>query len=132
MKLSEAIRLGAMVFPMGAGGWMDGTKRCALACASEAVGISGIITEQFHQVPARLGINYDALRERWPILCKTVAVPPFWAGDWGSRRNLVETIIWSTNDRRLKTREEIADWVEMLEKEEEAEKVGAEVAEVSA
>ncbi len=39
MRLSEAIRLGAMLKPQGFNGWTDEDRTCALAAAGEAAGV---------------------------------------------------------------------------------------------
>lgn len=120
MKLSEAIRLGAMQFPQGGGGWMDGETRCALAAASEASGIKGIgVMDAYMRV--RQSINYNAMEHRYPILTIRVEMPVF-----GIEVPL-SGAIWRLNDYQSWTREQIADWVETIEAQHEQSHQPAEV-----
>lgn len=108
MKLSEAIRLGAMATDQGFKGYMDTPERCALAGASVAMGIVGIKGAE----EGRLIINYTALRALWPELDQP-SVCPYCAHE--SKRHKVLDSIWHLNDLHRWTRGEIADWVEVLE-----------------
>ena len=112
MRLSEAIRAGAKMKPMGIGASTadpHSEKVCALGAA--ACG-GGLTSETQYSV-------YNALSTRWPILREKVHqdVPrgATWRGD-------VMEHIWTRNDAGKTTREEIADWV--AQAEEEALKCG--------
>lgn len=101
MRLSEAIRLGAMLNPQG---WrrlkdFDGST-CAIGAALEAVGHKIIGGEA----------DYRAARQAFPILC--------WFAPRGMFGPTVFETVWHLNDASGKTREQIADWVETLEPQE--------------
>ena len=96
MRLSEAIRLGAMWSPQGHTGSMNGTTRCALAAACDAVGIEPVA---WHD--GMLIANYPELQRRFTVLTGDV----MWA-------------IVTKNDIRGWTREQIADWVETIEQQQ--------------
>ncbi len=105
MKLSEAIRLGAMMKPQGTGYLhsLDGLKSCALGAACDAVGIP--ISKYFDQhIEA-----FSAATRRWPFM------------NWAFVHPVTETpkavaqIIWDLNDHHHWTRERIADWVSTVE-----------------
>jgi hypothetical protein len=92
MKLSEAIRLGAMMKPKGERFLEHEGKTCALGAACDAVGIS---TSAQNDV-------YGELKARWPML----------------NDHKIVVAIWDWNDISLLTREEIADWVETIENQQ--------------
>ncbi len=102
MRLSEAIRLGAMNKPQGFGWYDDGAATCAMGAAMEAVGCSKqpLITKRM-----------------WPVLVQSPASCP--ACDLvlhGSDRLFaVGAIVVHLNDEHRWKREQIADWVESLE-----------------
>lgn len=109
LKLSEAIRLGAMLTPQGFGNdALSGEARCALGAAAAAAGMQCIFT-------------LHLLVERWPFLHTEVAYPTSThrrirlettrAGDL----LLLRSAIWRLNDVSGWTREQIADWVETIE-----------------
>ena len=100
MKLSEAIRLGAMLKPQGTGSTF-GDKTCALGAALEAVGCTDKNSGWF---PV-----YDI----FPIARVSVQRPI------DGERMLLGTACWSTNDKYGWTREQIADWVETIEAQHE-------------
>ena len=112
MRLSEAIRLGALLSPPGKDGYMDGPTRCALGAASDAVGIPAT----FVYDSMRMGIDYVAMDDRWSILHRQVRMP---TRPW--RMAFVDCVIWSLNDCCDWTREQIADWVETIEQEHQCE-----------
>lgn len=110
MKLSQAIRLGAMMRPQGRAGLLVNGKTCALGAACEAVGI----------VIGEVGTHsriYSDLRERWPLL--TLSGPH--SNCMGA--NDIMQAIWMMNDICCHTREQIADWVESIESIEEGKNV---------
>lgn len=111
MRLSEAIRLGAMLRPQGRGKFLEQGATCALGGALEAVG----------EEPMKYGMgNYGAVERRWPVV-NTRAPHPL-----GERAGYVyPTPIWRAiedlNDCRGWTREQIADWLEPIEAAYESE-----------
>lgn len=116
MKLSEAIRLGAMATRQGRGSrsMFSTTAPCALGAARLAADIP---------MP-RDDYQYTALRERWPVLNVRVRHP-------SCLHDAVvvhlSTAIAALNDYHGWTREQIADWVENVEQahEDAPESVGA-------
>ena len=98
MKLSEAIRLGSLMSPQHFGGSMDGAGRCALGAAADAAGLE----------KSALGtVPYVRLREHFPVLGL-----PFGPSD-------VMRHIVNLNDIFRHTREQIADWVAIVERRAE-------------
>lgn len=93
MKLSEAIRLGAMLKPQAFGKLSDGVGTCALGAAEDAVGMSWFAA--------------------WPL-----QHPAFTAG-CPACKYVPDVIDQATpahlNDVHRWTREQIADWVESIE-----------------
>lgn len=103
MKLSEAIRLGAMLKPQGQGEFITGDgKTCALGGALDSI---GALTDRWHDA------NCDFLREQWPILALQVTCRE--AG-FVSARPVLDIVI-SLNDIHDLSRERIADWVASVE-----------------
>jgi hypothetical protein len=105
MRLSEAIRLGSLLGPQAFGTLADmlgGT--CALGSAAKAMGIQ--ITTAYEAE--------DTLKELFPIFeCEQEPPVPMPVVD-------LYTIIMELNDAYRWSRERIADWVEFIEKAEEA------------
>lgn len=112
MRLSEAIRLGAMWSPPRFDGWMDTEHRCALGAACDAVGIPATNTHM-----NRAGIDYRALRARFPQLMCHANAEMFGVTTFGT----LESAIVRLNDLRLMTREQIAEWVATIEPAEPTE-----------
>lgn len=102
MKLSEAMRLGAMLRPQFKGGSTDGKGTCALAAAADALGIryAGITP-------------YDYLEGLYPSLLREIQHPI----SRGYRP--LEECIWTLNDSFGWSRERIADWVATIEAQQE-------------
>jgi hypothetical protein len=98
MKLSDAIRLGAMMKPQAFEGWADTGGSCALLAAAEACGMEPRINE----IAQRPSVDYDALRERFPMLTAALICEVF-----------------KRNDSLRQTREEIADFIATLEAQQE-------------
>lgn len=109
MKLSEAIRLGSMsthqIYGMLVAG--SGQRTCALGAAYFAVGILEEV----------LSCKVDPFN-KFPILKKIVNHPL----NKNCKLQLF-TVIMNLNDVCCWTREEIADWVETIEKEIESNDV---------
>lgn len=103
MKLSEAIRLGAMLRPQGFGRFFTGNARigrrsCALGAAGEAAGILNATAA------TRKWEDSWELQKRFPILATRV---------YGTSSDIhtVQGVIQQMNDDGM-SREEIARWVE--------------------
>jgi hypothetical protein len=102
MKLSEAIRLGAMMKPQGFGlgsGNRKAERTCALGAAYEAGNVTG---------------SWPSLVQAFPIVkeAEEQACPACGETQDG--------LIAHINDHHRWTREEIADWVEAIEREHDA------------
>jgi hypothetical protein len=105
MRLSEAIRLGAMATEQGHGASSiaSDTAPCALGAARLAAGIRGNVDSPV--------AAYSALALRWPMLDELVAMPIE-----KTRVLLLMDAIWRLNDwPNFWTREQIADWVQTIE-----------------
>ena len=110
MKLSEAIRLGAMLRPQGYGYLFAYGKTCALGAAAEAI---GIYRECAEAICIHDPVAADrSLRAVWPMLESVVF-------DERLGRMPLRGAIMIRNDSREWTRERIADWVEQFEAVEE-------------
>lgn len=107
MKLSDAIRLGAMLKPQAAciHSPHAGGSTCGIGAAADAIGALGrpydIASDQFAM---------RAVEERWPAVTKASAEC---AACGASLYGLL--MIQHLNDVHHWTRERIADWVETLE-----------------
>ncbi len=103
MRLSEAIRLGAMLKPQGRGAIIGARGRtCALGAALDAI---GALTDEWDQ--ARLPKMWSWACEQDKYRCPACARP--------RRMNSTFNIITHLNDRHRWTREAIADWVATIE-----------------
>lgn len=98
MKLSTAIRLGAMLKPQGFGKYLEDEATCALGAALDARGVFGTHFRESELFPIILILSPGC-----PI-CDERS----YGGDVGST-------IFHLNDDHLWTRERIADWVETVE-----------------
>lgn len=125
LKLSEAIRLGSMVTEpdkyclLSVGIDAFGAKvdlACALGAAYIAGGVVKNIGSSRSQICFRPEIDHEKLRSMWPFLnTMIVSLPivpenPFISLGLGY-------IITKLNDKYYWSREQIADWVERIEKE---------------
>ena len=106
MKLSEAIRLGAMLKPQNHGfGAIDST--CALEAACEATGLE----------------HWSFTDRIWPWLQKGVHCPvtgcthPSFTKD--SKYSIYRDVVYHLNDYHYWTRERIAYWVSLVEPNED-------------
>jgi hypothetical protein len=110
LRLSEAIRLGAMMKPPARGVMGGAGGTCAIGAAADAIG---------HLHDREFRNAWDAFSQVWPIL----GVQTFGPSDtWTGRRKVkfhVRSIILSLNDDDGWTREQIADWVESIERSQE-------------
>lgn len=101
MRLSEAMRLGAMLRPQAYGAFTDGVGTCAFGAANEALGLD---------VNDSNGYEFEALISH-KAKCPVVGC--------GCRRRIVATVVHHLNDEHYWTREQIADWVESIERAQE-------------
>jgi hypothetical protein len=106
MKLSEAIRLGAMLKPQTVGSYSDETGSCALGAALDAI---GALTEDVEDMES--SVMDPWLASLWPVAARRVACP---AEGCYHQQRLDDTVI-DLNDDHGWTREEIAAWVETVE-----------------
>jgi hypothetical protein len=105
MKLSEAIRLGSTMKPKTVGAMRDLVGTCAIGAAFDAIGKLDIAS----------GIGLGRFFEGVPE--GTIQSPAAaFASDLGE-------IIMDLNDSQKWTREQIADWVELLEGPEPPETI---------
>lgn len=124
MKFSEAIRLGAML-DQQAYGHLDKDGTCAMGAALKAAGLN---VWDFVS-------PYDAARERFPILNVDAAIPPAYRDRYCNSRSHapVDAIVVGLNDQMRWTREQIADWVETIERaQEQPEEIAAQTQTVNA
>lgn len=120
MRLSEAIRLGAMIRPQAYGTYFDGAGTCANGAALEALGILDVKSYantyecQYRLVKAFQKTDvYAGFRK---IYHHMKACPE--CGATFSEFGRVDAIVHLNNDHRW-TRERIADWVESIETAQE-------------
>lgn len=115
MKLSEAIRLGAMLRPQAFGTLFDlksGTS-CALGAACEAIGILDTTQRNAYTVDARA----KARAAGW-MWARADSLCPLCDSAWLPTTNHnhdVQGVIVHLNNDHHWTREQIADWVEVVE-----------------
>ena len=104
MRLSEAIRLGAMATTQGYGplSITNEDAPCAIGAALLAVG--------------KQAGRYDALDEQWPFAYDVKVQCPAC-----EMRDFVADVLWHLNDTHKWTRERIADWVETIERRADAD-----------
>ena len=98
MKLSEAIRLGAMLYPQGRVLLFNAGRACALGSALAALGMSDFTD------------GCTVIRKHYPFL-KTERVCPA----CGGKDSMFFIVGEHLNDTHNWTREHIADWVQGVE-----------------
>lgn len=108
MRLSEAIRLGAMMTKPAYGIIGTNRRRCALGAAGFAIGYTawwprGI----WHALEAEWPWLFDVSRTRFCPLC-------------GDDRKFLAAILWHLNDTHRMSREWSADWVSLTIEPQEA------------
>lgn len=110
LKLSEAIRLGAMLKPQGSG-WLHDVERQTTCAIGAALDASGILCN-----------DYDVAYTHFPLLTMPATECPAAADGRcayhpiiGVVRGNVADVIIGLNDSHKWTREQIADWVETIE-----------------
>lgn len=117
MKLSVAIRLGAMIRPQGRHAYLRHGKSCAVGAALEAIGVplKDLGNDMFERTSEHEAAEEFARRpefKEWSqINAKANQVCPSCSKDQGSVTN---AIVCLNNEHRW-TRERIADWVESIE-----------------
>lgn len=127
MKLSEAIRLGAMLKPQAFNGTVTADGTCALAAAAEALGIAPVL---LNVDTGEYVVSYGALSAAFPSLeTHEVALPckpcEYTVESEGTRP--LQSAIFHLNDSHKWSRERIADWVQTIEDQQpvaDVEKVG--------
>ncbi len=105
VRLSEAIRLGAMLRPQTEHFYFQGGKSCALGGALEATGTLYGDVEWAN----------DDLKMRWPWVFTTRALCPDTLQCPVCENASVRNVIARLNNEHRWTREQIADWVEVFE-----------------
>lgn len=114
MKLSDAIRLGAMLKPQATGRFLtlDG-RTCAMGAALDAGGALGLPALRDFDVNEPACEALAALYDRWPVLAAVVTAHGL--------RDTVLIHILALNDMRGWRREQIATWVATVEPPEPSE-----------
>lgn len=102
MRLSEAIKLGAMNGPQAFGALHRNGGSCALGAAGDAVGIQWDMND--------IDAGVVALHVNFPTLLRRTTCPV------SHGHNGVADIMVRLNDLHGWTRERIADWVETVER----------------
>jgi hypothetical protein len=104
MKLSEAIRLGAMLKPQTSGVFYRAGKTCANGAALDAIGALDIAANPY------CGSRNERLKAEFPLVRTLIPRCPvcFYT-------SLLEWVIVHLNDDHRWTREQIADWVATVE-----------------
>jgi hypothetical protein len=109
MRLSEAIKLGAMMKPQGFGVVDNGrnNKSCALLAAANAVGLKKLLFGNRHWPWPWMWT--ERTLARCPVRCEASADGAYHVGG----------LIAHLNDQHQWTREAIADWVATIEPADE-------------
>lgn len=113
LRLSEAIRLGAMLRPQGFGHLFSHGKSCALGAAKEAIGMKGKRAKA-GEGNGWQGFDFYAY---WPWLRSRVRHP---VTEYGFTEENAFWVVMHLNDHLHWSRERIADWVESVEPKEES------------
>jgi len=116
VKLSEAIRLGSIATTKFTGQLYntERTSACALGAAGIAAGLG------------KPDFDYDDLGKIWPILYVTMICPACNGHKLFDHTQDLKSAIWHMNDvdsGKLFSRQEIADWVETVEKDQEEKEI---------
>jgi hypothetical protein len=119
MKLSEAIRLGALLRHQAFGSYFSNEGSCALGAAAEAIGCTVRLKE--HAVALTLRSSFPLYDSPVAIICPDCQ---------NSYESCVSEIVAHFNDEHYWTRERIADWVETREQLETQETNAFRVAEL--
>lgn len=118
LRLSEAIRLGAMLRPQGFGHLFSHGKSCALGAAKEAIGMKG---KRGKSTAWKMGQTFD-FPAYWPWLRMAVTHPvkEYQCGPDCRHASDAFWVVMHLNDHLRWSRERIADWVESVEPKEES------------
>ena len=108
MKLSEAIRLGAMNRPQGFYRLYDQGRTCAMGAAAEAMGILD------HENNCYIDGHKSKIKHWTPVAMTMTPCPA--CEEYGID-NMQRVMVHLNNDHRW-SRERIADWVETIEPKE--------------
>jgi hypothetical protein len=130
MKLSEAIRLGAMLKPQAHFGFrrmvtrrVDGWRGYLLHRTVTEIGTCALGSALDAVSKLNDASSFSHIWMQWPWTYDfEVDMPqavPQWACLNGSRRVDIVNAIYALNDVSCWTREQIADWVETIERERE-------------
>lgn len=120
LKFSEAIRLGCLLRQQGFGNVYTPTATCAFGAALDAIGINE-------------GYEPYMLPAHWKRLLHSFTRSPTRSPIWiDSAEHRVMGIVTTLNDAERWTREQIADWIEGVEKRLEAEQRDSEEVVVTA
>ncbi len=132
-SLSDAIREGSRMRSASENGWTDvgpdgRVRSCALVAAAEAAGI--FMEENGCLVMGPMGVpgDYESedqrvggkpvlsaqLPKEWTLITNAMEFPPCCCSQAGGRASVV-MIIWHLHDVHQWKREEVADWIELLE-----------------
>ena len=115
VKLSEAMRLGAMLSEQGYGiRAMTGEDRCALGAALAAVHTSELDPPLHPKSRWHVADSYAAVRTHWPWTLTQTGSCPVCARASGSGWRVLR-LIAHLNDQHRWTREQTAAWVAMIE-----------------
>lgn len=133
IKLSDAIRKGSAMRPASESGWNDvgpngEIRTCALVAAAEAAGIFMFENGGFVMGPmgdpgnyqdddARVGgkpVLSAQLPKEWMLITDALEYPPCCCSHVGGRDTVMQ-IIWHLHDIHQWKREEVADWIELVE-----------------
>lgn len=113
MRLSEAIRLGAMMRPQAKEDLFVGGHSCALGAAYEAIGLMTPDTDRCNNPSSW----HWRTRDAFPLLEEKVSCP---IGDCWRTPDDLAYVTTHLNDEHGWTREAIADWVESVEREQQS------------
>lgn len=108
MRLSDAIRLGAMLKPQGTGSLMQGGHTCALGAALDAVGVFAAGGGFVGMYAVDLRWPWIGIQGRRSCPACSVSTPTICCGS-------VAACVIHLNDDHRWTREAIADWVAQQE-----------------
>lgn len=112
MRLSEAMRLGAMWREQGFFTLLSQGKSCALGAVAEAIGLE--LEDKFYD-PGNEHVAPE-LFKAYPELYTRIACPSEPDPDVFCWEQTLSDTIMHLNDAHRWTRQQIADWIEFLEK----------------
>lgn len=132
-RLSDAIREGSQMRAASESGWTDlgpdgKIRTCALVAACEAAGIFMMENGCLVMGPMGTPGNYEDEDQRvggkptlsaqipkeWMVIVDALEYPPCCCSHEGGKATVI-MIIWHLHDVHRWKREEVADWIELLE-----------------